>query len=80
MMIGRMLGPCWAQLKVSDRDPPKSFVNPISHTAYNTAFQHVLTELAPCTDQQMEEFPERMRSWLYLVMEELVSHPPPLPN
>ena len=37
MMLGRALGLCWAQLKVSDRDPPpkKKKLYPISHTAYN---------------------------------------------
>lgn len=28
-------------------------------------------ELPACTAEQMEEFPKRMRNWLYLVMEEL---------
>lgn len=28
-------------------------------------------EITECTEEEMEEYPERMRTWLYLVMEEL---------
>ncbi len=43
----------------------------------NESFQHVncvlIPEIAACQDWEMEEYPERMRQWLYLVMEELVT-------
>ena len=32
----------------------------------------ILSEIKECQDHEMEEFPKRMRDWLYLIMEELV--------
>ena len=32
-----------------------------------------ISVIKKCKDHEMDEFPKRMRNWLYLIMEELVS-------
>ena len=38
------------------------------------------TELTPCSDREFREFPARMREWLYVVMQQMVSHAPHPPT
>ena len=38
-----------------------------------TYLSYEISVIKKCKDHEMDEFPKRMRNWLYLIMEELVS-------
>ena len=47
-------------------------INRISSIDVN-CLNYEISVIKKCKDHEMDEFPKRMRNWLYLIMEELVS-------